>query len=66
MQISGKKMCAGELFSVEFYSDIPYLLACGGSKGEVAIWDTEENKGVQCHFPLSAELLELKRSQDAI
>jgi periodic tryptophan protein 1 len=33
LQVSGKKMQAGELFGLEFYKDIPYLLACGGSEG---------------------------------
>ena len=37
-----KKTTMGELFSLSFYKDIPWVLAAGGSKGEVAIWDTEE------------------------
>lgn len=42
-----KKMTMGELFSLSFYKDIPWVLAAGGSKGEIAVWDTEENEKVQ-------------------
>lgn len=49
--ISYKKMSAmGELFSLSFYKDIPWVLAAGGSKGEVAVWDTEENESIAKHF----------------
>ena len=40
----------GELFSLQFYKDIPWVLAAGGSKGEIAVWDTEENEQVKAHF----------------
>jgi len=39
-----KQMRAGELFTVEFYEDDPFVLACGGTKGQLAVWDLEENK----------------------
>ena len=35
---------------MQFCRDIPWVLATGGSKGEIAIWDTSENKGVEEHF----------------
>ncbi len=38
-----KEMRAGELFTLDFYEEDPYVLACGGTKGELAIWDLEEN-----------------------
>ena len=41
-----KKMGMGELFSLSFYKDIPWVLAAGGSKGEIAVWDTEESEKV--------------------
>lgn len=41
--ISKKKPDQGELFSVRFYEDIPWVLAAGGSKGQLCIWDTEED-----------------------
>ncbi len=40
----------GELFTLSFYKDIPWVLAAGGSKGEVAVWDTEENENLSKHF----------------
>lgn len=49
--ISYKKMASmGELFTVSFYKDIPWVLAAGGSKGEVAVWDVEENETIAKHF----------------
>lgn len=32
------------------YADIPWVLAAGGQKGEVAIWDTEEDSKVRTQF----------------
>ena len=43
-------MGMGELFSLSFYHDIPWVLAAGGSKGEIAVWDTEENEAISKHF----------------
>lgn len=48
--VSYKKMAMGELFSLAFYKDIPWVLAAGGSKGEIAVWDTEENETIAKHF----------------
>ena len=45
-----KDLKQGELFSVQFYEDIPWVLAAGGSKGEVAVWDTEESEVIEKHF----------------
>ena len=41
--IHSKEMKTGELFTLQFYKDIPWVLAAGGSKGELAIWDISEN-----------------------
>lgn len=48
--IGNKKTNMGELFTLSYYKDIPWVLAAGGSKGEVAVWDTEENENLQKHF----------------
>jgi WD40 repeat protein len=48
--IGAKKTTMGELFTLSFYKDIPWVLAAGGSKGEVAVWDTEENDSIGKHF----------------
>ena len=32
------------------YADIPWVLATGGQKGELAIWDTEADMKVVKHF----------------
>jgi periodic tryptophan protein 1 len=53
-----KKMSTmGELFSLSYYKDIPWVLAAGGSKGEVAVWDTEENEEIAKHFGGSLDSL---------
>ena len=48
--IAKRDLKQGELFSVQFYQDIPWVVAAGGSKGEVAIWDTQESEAVDKHF----------------
>lgn len=41
----------GQLMCLEFYKDSPYILAVGGTKGGLGIWDTEENAEVAAAFP---------------
>jgi periodic tryptophan protein 1 len=50
-----KKMNMGELFSLSFYKDIPWVLAAGGSKGEVGVWDSEESETLANHFRTSLD-----------
>lgn len=59
-------MKQGELFSVQFYEDIPWVLAAGGAKGELAIWDTEEDKEIKNYFMpfLDKNAKKLKRKAD--
>ena len=40
---------------MQFYGDEPWVLAVGGSQGEVAIWDTEESEIVRNHFSEEAK-----------
>lgn len=40
----------GELFTLSFYKDIPWVIAAGGSKGDLAVWDIEENEAISKHF----------------
>ena len=35
---------------MQFCQDIPWVLASGGSNGELAIWDTSENIDIENHF----------------
>ena len=48
--VAYKKLNMGELFTLQFYKDIPWVLAAGGSKGELAVWDIEENETIAKHF----------------
>jgi len=49
-EISFRNMKQGELFTMQFCADIPWVLAAAGSNGELAIWDTSENEKVENHF----------------
>ena len=43
------------MHSLQFYVDEPWVLAAGGSKGEIAIWDTEEYEHVREHFKVEGK-----------
>ena len=43
--IAGKAMTIGQVFSVSFFPNAPFLLAAGGSKGVLAVWDIETDGG---------------------
>lgn len=64
--VAKKDLQQGELFTVQFYEDIPWVLAAGGAKGELAIWDTEEDKEIKEHFTplLDKHTKKLKRKAD--
>lgn len=49
-EICFRNMKQGELFTMNFCRDIPWVLACAGSNGELAIWDVSENEKVESHF----------------
>jgi hypothetical protein len=38
-------MAIGQIFTVAFFPDRPHLIAAGGSKGLLALWDTAEDAG---------------------
>uniref|UniRef100_A0A2N9EWD9 Uncharacterized protein n=1 Tax=Fagus sylvatica TaxID=28930 RepID=A0A2N9EWD9_FAGSY len=40
----------GAVFSVSFSEDSPFLLAIGGSKGSLEVWDTLSDAGIQRRF----------------
>eukprot|EP00571_Detonula_confervacea_P015473 CAMPEP_0172308560 /NCGR_PEP_ID=MMETSP1058-20130122/9112_1 /TAXON_ID=83371 /ORGANISM="Detonula confervacea, Strain CCMP 353" /LENGTH=526 /DNA_ID=CAMNT_0013020999 /DNA_START=383 /DNA_END=1964 /DNA_ORIENTATION=+ len=45
-----KDMNVGKLYSVSCYPSSPWLLACGGSGHELAIWDMESEDAIQKRF----------------
>ncbi|KAL7525853.1 hypothetical protein ACHAXR_001189 [Thalassiosira sp. AJA248-18] len=45
-----KDMSVGKLYSVSCYPSSPWLLACGGSGSELAIWDMESEDAIQKRF----------------
>ena len=53
--VSERDLKQGSLHSLQFYVDEPWVLAAGGSKGEVAIWDTEESEKIRNHFKEEAK-----------
>lgn len=62
--IHSKEMKTGELFSLQFYKDIPWVLAAGGSKGELAIWDISENQAINAHFTPTLDLSNYQEVED--
>jgi periodic tryptophan protein 1 len=45
-----KDMCVGKLYSVGFYPSSPWLLGCGGSGNELALWDLSNEDSIQKCF----------------
>jgi WD40 repeat protein len=45
-----KDMNVGKLYSLSFYPSSPWLLACGGSGNELAIWDMEGEDAIRNRF----------------
>jgi periodic tryptophan protein 1 len=45
-----KDMCVGKLYSVGFYPSAPWLLGCGGSGNELALWDLSSEESIQKGF----------------
>jgi hypothetical protein len=43
-------MNAGKLLSIQYYPDDPFLLATGGDKGMVAIWESDEMSQIRDRF----------------
>lgn len=37
-----KDMCSGKLYTIAFYPSLPWLLGCGGSGNQLALWDISE------------------------
>jgi periodic tryptophan protein 1 len=45
-----KDMCVGKLYSIGFYPSSPWLLGCGGSGNELALWDLSNEESIQKCF----------------
>ena len=45
-----KDMHVGKLYSVAFYPSAPWLLGCGGSAGELALWDLSSESSLVQRF----------------
>jgi periodic tryptophan protein 1 len=50
VEVATRELGNGQLFTMQFSEDIPWTLACGGSKGELGIWDISENKNAEKVF----------------
>jgi periodic tryptophan protein 1 len=55
MPLSSKALAVGKVFSASFFPNQGFLIAAGGSKGLLAVWDTKEDAG-----DVTAELVEAK------
>jgi hypothetical protein len=45
-QLAAEDLKVGSVFAASFCGDAPMLLAAGGSKGSVSVWDTATNAAV--------------------
>ena len=45
-----KNMKVGKLFTLNFYPSSPWLLGCGGSSKEIALWDMTQDDIIQKCF----------------
>ncbi|CAB9517229.1 periodic tryptophan protein [Seminavis robusta] len=45
-----KDMHAGKLYTVSFYPSSPWLLSCGGSENQLALWDMSSEDGIWQQF----------------
>ena len=61
--IQAKNMKVGGLFTWKFYEDSPWILASGGMKGELGIWDLEESEYVVKHFQGQEAYEKLKKTE---
>lgn len=48
--VAYKTMAVGKLFTLQFNSDDPYLLATAGDKGMLAIWESSELEVIKTTF----------------
>ena len=48
--IGSRYMKQGDLYSMSFSNDIPWVIASGGNTGEIAVWDISENINIENHF----------------
>ncbi|KAK2976588.1 hypothetical protein RJ640_024209 [Escallonia rubra] len=48
--VASKNPKTGAIFSISFSEDCPFLLAIGGSKGKLEVWDTLSEAGVSKRF----------------
>ena len=48
--VATKAMAVGQLFSAQFDAGAPFLLAVGGSKGVVALWEMNEDRSISSAF----------------
>lgn len=45
-----KEMKVGKLLTVSFYPSMPWLLGCGGSENQLALWDMSSEDAFQKRF----------------
>ncbi|GAX19271.1 periodic tryptophan protein 1 [Fistulifera solaris] len=48
--VTTKDMCVGKLFALSFYPSTPWLLGCGGSGNQLALWDLSSEESLQAAF----------------
>lgn len=49
--VASQDLNTGAVFTLGFSTDAPHLLAAGGAKGEVVVWDLRAVDAVKSRFP---------------
>ncbi|KAF2285004.1 hypothetical protein GH714_034587 [Hevea brasiliensis] len=57
--VASKNPKAGAVFSISFSEDSPFLLAIGGSKGKLEVWDTLSDAGISRDWETTASRMGL-------
>ena len=48
--VAYKSMAVGALFTVQYFPGDPFLMAAGGDKGTLALWESETLQEIEAHF----------------
>jgi hypothetical protein len=62
--IQTKQMKVGGLFTWQFYDDSPWILAAGGIKGELWVWDLENSESIVKNFQGEEAYEKLKKQEE--
>ena len=48
--LTAKDLKAGSIFAAAFCAESPFLLAAGGAKGKLVVWDTLQDRAIAAKY----------------